>query len=78
MKTLSTSIAEENFGALLDMVQSEPVRLQSEGRDVAVVLSPEEFHRLFEASAAHVNPMVEKLHAESADRWTTVYEALAK
>lgn len=78
MKTLATSAAEQNFGELLDMVQSEPVRLQSQGQDVAVVMSPDEFHRLSQAAQSQVNPMVEKLHAESAERWAKVYEALAK
>jgi antitoxin Phd len=78
MKTLATSAAEQNFGELLDMAQSEPVHLQRHGQDVAVVLSPEEFRRLSEAALTRVNPMVQKLHAESAERWAKVYEALAK
>lgn len=78
MKTLATSAAEQNFDELLDMAQSEPVRLQREGRDVAIVLSPEEFQRLSEATHAQGNPTIEKLHAESAERWAKVYEALAK
>lgn len=78
MKTLATSAAEQNFGELLDMVQSEPVRLQSQGRDVAAVLSPEEFRRLSQAAQSKAKLSVEALHAESAERWSKVYEALAK
>jgi antitoxin Phd len=45
---------------------------------VAVVLSPEEFRRLSEATSGKVSPAVERLHAASAKRWSKVYEALAK
>jgi antitoxin Phd len=54
------------------------VRVQRQGRDVAVVLSPDEFRRLSEAASGQVSPAVRKLHAESAKRWAKVYEALAK
>lgn len=54
------------------------MRVQRQGRDVAVVLSPEEFRRLAEAARGKANPAVERLHAEGAARWASVYEALAK
>nr|WP_244437373.1 hypothetical protein [Aliihoeflea sp. 2WW] len=60
------------------MAQAEPVRVQRQGRDVAIVLSPEEFRRMADAARGKVNPAVERLHAESARRWASVYEALAK
>lgn len=78
MKIFSASDAKNRFGQLLDMAQAEPVRVQRQGRDIAVVLSPEEFRRLAEAARGRVNPAVERLHAESAARWASVYEALAK
>ena len=53
------------------------MRVQRQGRDVAVVLSPAEFRRLSEAASGRVNPAVERLHAESAKRWAKVYAALA-
>lgn len=78
MKIFSASDAKNRFGQLIDMAQAEPVRVQRQGRDVAVVLSPEEFRRLAEAARGKANPAVERLHAESAARWASVYEALAK
>jgi antitoxin Phd len=78
MKIISASDAKNKFGQLLDMARTEPVRVQKQGRDVAVVLSPQEFQRLATAASGPVNPLVEKLHAESARRWARVYEALAK
>ena len=78
MKTIAATDAKNRFGELIDMAQSEPVRVQQQGRDVAVVLSPEEFRRLSEAASGKVSPAVERLHAASARRWAKVYEALAK
>lgn len=68
MKTLAASAAKENFGALLDMVQSEPVRLQDRGRDVAVVLSPAEFRRLSETVRGFAKPAIEPLEREALIR----------
>ena len=78
MKIFSASDAKNRFGQLIDMAQAGPVRVQRQGRDVAIVMSPEEFRRLAEAGRKRVNPAVERLHAESAERWASVYEALAK
>ena len=78
MKILTATETENRFGEMIDMAQAEPVRVQRQGRDVAVVLSPEEFRRLFEAARDKASPAVERLHAESARRWAKVYEALAK
>jgi antitoxin Phd len=78
MKTIAATDAKNRFGELIDMAQAEPVRVQRHGRDVAVVLSPEEFRRLSEAASGKVSPVVQKLHAASAKRWSKVYEALAK
>lgn len=78
MKTLTATDARNRFGELIDMAQVEPVRVQRRGRDAAVVLSPKEFRRLMDAASAKVSPAVERLHAESADRWAKVYAALAE
>ena len=78
MKSLSATSAKNRFGQLVNMAQAEPVRIQRHGRDVAIVLSPQEFHRMTEAARAKVNPTVARLHAESAKRWASIYEALAK
>ena len=78
MKSFSASDARNRFGQLIDMAQAKPVRVQRQGRDVAIVMSPEEFRRMAEAARGKVNPAVERLHAKSAKRWASVYEALAK
>jgi antitoxin Phd len=78
MKAIAATAARNRFGKLIDMAQSEPVRVQRQSHDVAVVLSPDEFRRLSEAGSGKVRPAVERLHAARAKRWSKVYEALAK
>ncbi len=46
MKTLRASEAKNRFGELLDLARREPVQIAKKGRNVAVVLSIEEFERL--------------------------------
>ena len=63
---------------MLEMAQREPVRVQKNGRDVGVVLSPEEFARLSSQPESGPSPLVRKLHEDSVKRWGKVYEALSK
>jgi antitoxin Phd len=78
VESFSASDAKHRFSQLINMAQSEPIRITRRGRDVAIVMSPEEFHRMAEAARGKVNPAVERLHAESARRWASVYAALAR
>ena len=79
MAEITATDAKNRFGQVLEMAQAEPVRIQKNGRDVAVMLSPEQYRALVEQSnAPRVNPLIAKLHAESIKRWGKVYEALAK
>lgn len=73
------SDAKNRFGQLLDEAQLQPVRIQKNGRDVAVVLSVDEFSRLAAGAAENgVSPAVKALHDKSAKRWAKVYHALAQ
>lgn len=79
MAAITATEAKNRFGQVLEMAQAEPVRIQKNGRDVAIVLSPEQYAALQqEGTAPRVNPLIVKLHAESVKRWGKVYEALAK
>jgi prevent-host-death family protein len=79
MSAITATDAKNRFGQVLEMARTEPVHVQKNGRDVAVVLSPEEYARLHaESGKPAVNPMVVKLHEESVRRYGKVYEALAK
>jgi len=61
------------------MAQAEPVRIQKNGRDVAIMLSPEQYGALVaNSNAPKVRPIVETLMAKSIERRRSLYEALAK
>ena len=46
MRTMPAREAKQIFGKLLDDAQHEPVRIERNGREVAVVLSSNEYQRL--------------------------------
>ncbi len=48
MKNLGAYEAKKCFGELLDLARREPVQITKKGRNVAVVISIEEFERLLE------------------------------
>ena len=78
MSTITATDAKNKFGQVLDEAQREPVRIQKNGRDIAVVLSAAEYERLTAGNAQSVGPRVRELLAESIRRRASVYEALAK
>jgi antitoxin Phd len=46
MKTVSATDAKQRLAALLDAAQREPVLIRRQNRDVAVIMSAEEYERL--------------------------------
>jgi prevent-host-death family protein len=46
MTTVSATHAKQNFAAILDQSQREPVRIQRHERDVAVLVSAEEYEQI--------------------------------
>ena len=76
MKHMVATEAKTRFGQLIDEAQNEPVVIQKNGRDVAVVLSAEEFKRMTQVSL--VNPEVKRSLERSIGRWDKVYQELAK
>lgn len=79
MSTVSATDAKNRFGELLEMARQEPVRVQKNGRTVAVVVSPEQYEAFLEASSSpKVRPVVDELLERSIQRRRSLYEALAK
>jgi prevent-host-death family protein len=46
MRSVSATEAQQRLAALLDAAQREPVMIRRQNRDVAVLLSPQEYDRL--------------------------------
>jgi prevent-host-death family protein len=79
MAEMTATDAKNKFGQVLEMAQAEPVAIQKNGRDVAYVVSAEQYHALVERGAApKVRPAIERLMARSVERRRSLYEALAK
>lgn len=79
MSSITATDAKNKFGQVLEMAQAEPVRIQKNGRDVAIVLSPEQYGALVaQNTTPKVRPMIETLMARSIERRKSLYEALAK
>lgn len=79
MAKMTATDAKNRFGQMLELAQKEPVRIQKNGRDVGVVISPEEFAAL-EAirSQSTVRPRVREMLQKSVKDRASVYRALAK
>jgi prevent-host-death family protein len=64
MKTLGASEAKNHFGELLDLARREPIQIAKKGRNVAVVLSIEEFERFLDLENQILALKAEKANQE--------------
>ena len=64
MKTMAAKEAKQSFGQLLDDAQREPVRIERNGRPVAVVISAAEFERFEALEDAHWGRLAEEASKE--------------
>jgi prevent-host-death family protein len=55
MQTVSATYAKQNFAAILDLSQREPVRIQRHERDIAVLVSAVEYDRMRQDTWAEFN-----------------------
>lgn len=79
MSSITATDAKNRFGQVLEMARTGPVHVQKNGRDVAVVLSPEEYARYREVmEKPKVRPAIEDLLQRSIKKHDALYRALAK
>jgi prevent-host-death family protein len=76
MQTISATQAKQKFAALLDTAQREPVRIQRHDRDIAVLISAEEYDRIRSDRWAEFNRL-SKLAADQAEAKGLTPEILA-
>jgi prevent-host-death family protein len=76
MKYMQATDAKNRFGELLEDAIREPVVIQKNGRDVAVLVSKAEFDKHYIARPN--KELVQRYHEESIERFGALYEALAK
>ena len=71
MKCVTATEIENCLGAILDAAQREPIVIRREDRDVAVVLSVEEYERLRSETMRAFLELREEIAAEAATRGLT-------
>ena len=65
MQTISATDAKQKFAALLDTAQREPVRIQRHDRDIAVLVSAEEYRRLSGSQWDELNRLMDQMSSEA-------------
>jgi prevent-host-death family protein len=76
LKVMQATDAKNRFGELLEDAISEPVLIQKNGRDVAVVMSKADFDQRYASVTSR--EQVQRYHEESIERFGALYEALSK
>ena len=71
MKAVSATEAKQRLAALLDAVQREPVVIRRQNRDIAIVISPEEYRRIHSANVEEFDRFCDRVGAEAAKRGMT-------
>ncbi len=74
MKTMQAAVARRRFDKLIDDVAVAPIRIQRHGRDVAVMMSIEDYERCFKRTTDQ--DLVARYHDESMERYGALYERL--
>ncbi len=71
MRYVSASDAKQRLAALLDAVQREPVTIRRQNREVAVVISPEDYRRLKKANIDEFQHFCDRVAAGAAAKGLT-------
>ena len=71
MKSVSATEAKQRLAALLDAAQREPVVIRRQNRDVAVIMSAEEYERIRRANISRLEDLCNRVSAQAAERGLT-------
>ncbi len=71
MKSVSATEAKQRFAAIIDDARREPVVVRRQNRDVAVIISPEEYQRIRRANVEELLKFCDRVGAEAARRGMT-------
>jgi prevent-host-death family protein len=71
MKVVSATDAKQRLAALLDAAQREPVLIRRQNRDVAVIMSAEEYERIRKINSAELERLMDRIGAQAAARGMT-------
>ena len=68
MRYVTATDAKQRLAALLDAAQREPVMIRRQKRDVAVLLSPQEYDRLRAFNTAEFDRFCDRVAGKAAAR----------
>lgn len=71
MRSVSATEAKQRLAALLDAAQREPVLIRRQKRDVAVLLSTQEYERLLGLNRAEFQRFCDRVAEKAAARGLT-------
>ena len=71
MRSISATDAKQRLAALLDAAQREPVVIRRQNRDVAVIMSAEEYERLRDLNAAEFQRFCDRVAENAKSRGLT-------
>jgi prevent-host-death family protein len=61
MRTVAATEAKQRFAAIIDAAQQEPIVIQRQNRDVAVIISPEQYERLRRYKIEEMNRLCDEV-----------------
>ena len=71
MKIVSATDAKQRFAAVIDAAQREPVRVRRQNRDVAVIMSAEEYDRIRKVNVTELLRTMDRIGAQAAAKGMT-------
>lgn len=71
MKPISATDAKQRFAALIDAAQREPIVIRRQNRNVAVVMSAEQFDRMRGVANDELDRLCERVSKQAAKRGLT-------
>jgi prevent-host-death family protein len=71
MRTISATDAKQRLAALLDAAQREPVLIRRQNRDVAVIMSAQEYERIRRINIDELERTMDRVSAQAAARGMT-------
>jgi prevent-host-death family protein len=71
MKTISATEAKQRFAATIDAAQKEPVVVRRQNRDIAVIISAEQYERIRRNDVEELQRFCDRVGREAAARGMT-------
>jgi prevent-host-death family protein len=71
VKAVSATEAKQRFAAIIDAAQKEPIVVRRQNRDVAVIISPEQYERIHRNDVEELLRFCDRIGREAAERGMT-------